>query len=102
MRNITGDIEAFIGKITEFVDDLTARALDLDNLCIAMKKTPFCVLSRQPKLHTLHHMAEDIRRFGLPVHYETEHGEQFNKFIREEILRTNRHNPSRDIAVAFA
>lgn len=102
MRNITGDIEAFLGKITDFVDELTARVLDLDNFCIKMKKTPFCVLSRQPKLHTLHHMVEDIRRFGLPVHYETEHGEQFNKFIREEILRTNRHNPSRDIAVAFA
>ncbi|CAO3655761.1 unnamed protein product [Mucor hiemalis] len=50
----------------------------------------------------LHHLVADIERFGMPVHYETEHGEQFNKFIREEILRTNRHNPSRDLAVAFA
>ncbi|KAI9030678.1 hypothetical protein CLU79DRAFT_831220 [Phycomyces nitens] len=50
----------------------------------------------------LHYMTQDIRRFGLPVHYETEHDEQFNKFIREEILRTNRHNPSKNVAVAFA
>ncbi|KAI9345978.1 hypothetical protein BD770DRAFT_291246, partial [Pilaira anomala] len=56
----------------------------------------------QPKLHTLRHMASDIHRFGMPINYETEHGEQFNKFIREEILRTNRHNPSKDVAIAFA
>lgn len=47
-------------------------------------------------------MVSDIIRFSMPVHYETEHGEQFNKSIREEILRTNRHNPSRDVSVAFA
>ncbi|KAI8356691.1 hypothetical protein BD560DRAFT_437924 [Blakeslea trispora] len=60
------------------------------------------ILSLQPKLHLLHHLKEDIIRFGLPVHYETEHGEQFNKFIREEIMRTNRHNPSKDVATSFA
>ncbi|KAI8329380.1 hypothetical protein BD560DRAFT_441626 [Blakeslea trispora] len=31
-----------------------------------------------------------------------ERGEQFNKFIREEIMRTNRHNPSKDVATSFA
>lgn len=56
----------------------------------------------QPKLHMLHHMADDIFRFSMPVNYETEHGEQFNKFIREEIFRTNRHSPSKDVATAFA
>ncbi|KAG1464578.1 hypothetical protein G6F56_005055 [Rhizopus delemar] len=45
---------------------------------------------------------QEIKRFGMPIHYETKHGEKFNKFIREEILRTNRNNPSRDLAVAFS
>ncbi|KAI8635932.1 hypothetical protein BD408DRAFT_308106, partial [Parasitella parasitica] len=55
-----------------------------------------------PKAHFLHHLKDDIRRFGLAVHFETEHGEQFNKFIREEILLTNRHFSARDVAVSFA
>ncbi|KAI8646511.1 hypothetical protein BD408DRAFT_470726 [Parasitella parasitica] len=38
----------------------------------------------------------------MPVHYETEHGEQYNKFIREAILLTNRHNPSKDVALKLA
>ena len=60
------------------------------------------ILSLQPKLHLLCHFEEDIIRFGLPVHYETKHGEQFNKFMREDIMRTNRHNLSRDVATIFA
>ncbi|KAL0078267.1 hypothetical protein F4703DRAFT_1945569 [Phycomyces blakesleeanus] len=102
MRNFTGNKDVFLGYITRLGDDLTARVLELDNYCIKAKKTPICVLSLQPKLHMLHQMVQDICRFGLPVHYETEHGEQLNKFIHEEILRTNRHNPSKDVAVPFA
>ncbi|OBZ80415.1 hypothetical protein A0J61_11537, partial [Choanephora cucurbitarum] len=60
------------------------------------------ILSLQSKLHLLYHLEEDIYRFVLPVHYETEHGEQFNKFMREDIMRTNRHNPSKDVATSFA
>ena len=54
------------------------------------------------KMHIMHHLVDDIYRFGSPIFYETEKGEQFNKFIRECLFRTNRHNPSRDAAVAFA
>lgn len=53
------------------------------------------------KMHILYHLVEDISRFGSPIFYETEKGEQFNKFIRECLFRTNRHNPSKDAAVAF-
>lgn len=54
------------------------------------------------KMHILYHLPDDIFRFGSPIFYETEKGEQFNKFIRECLFRTNRHNPSRDAAIAFA
>ncbi|KAG2192404.1 hypothetical protein INT47_012471 [Mucor saturninus] len=54
------------------------------------------------KMHIMHHLVDDIYRFGSPIFYETEKGEQFNKFIRECLFRTNRHNPSKDVAVAFA
>ncbi|KAI8635890.1 hypothetical protein BD408DRAFT_314569, partial [Parasitella parasitica] len=53
------------------------------------------------KMHILYHLTEDITRFGSAIFYETEKGEQFNKFIRETLFRTNRHNPSRDTAFAF-
>ncbi|KAG1454565.1 hypothetical protein G6F56_007290 [Rhizopus delemar] len=102
MRSITGNIGSFLELVQSCINELTSRVLDLDNFCIRKKKTVFCILSLQPKLHTLHHLVQDIKRFGMPIHYETEHGEQFNKFIREEILRTNRHNPSRDLAAAFS
>ncbi|KAI9327333.1 hypothetical protein BD770DRAFT_455737 [Pilaira anomala] len=102
MRNFTGDKDAFIKMIDHFADKLIKCTLHLDNFCIETKKTPTCLLSLQPKLHTLRHMASGIHRFGMSINYETEHGEQFNKFIREEILRTNRHNPSKDVSIAFA
>lgn len=53
------------------------------------------------KMHILFHLADDIKRFGSPIFYETEKGEQFNKFIRETLFRSNRRNPSRDAAIAF-
>jgi len=52
-------------------------------------------------MHILYHLTEDIIRFGSPIFYETEKGEQFNKFIRETLFRSNRHNPSKDAAVSF-
>ncbi|CAO3613789.1 unnamed protein product [Mucor hiemalis] len=100
IRSFSGDKNEFLMKIKGFVDDLTSSTLVLDNFCIKKKKIPTCLISLQPKLHMLHHMAADIFRFSMPVNYETEHGEQFNKFIREEILRTNRHSPSKDVATA--
>ncbi|KAG2204653.1 hypothetical protein INT47_011948 [Mucor saturninus] len=54
------------------------------------------------KMHIMQHLVADIYRFKSPIFYETEKGEQFNKFIRECLFRTNRHNPSRDAAVVFS
>ncbi|KAI9354666.1 hypothetical protein BD770DRAFT_293119, partial [Pilaira anomala] len=55
----------------------------------------------KPKLHILHHLVEDIERFGLALQYETESPEQFNKFIREHLFMTNRQYTSRDVAARF-
>ncbi|KAI9492236.1 hypothetical protein BDB00DRAFT_762502, partial [Zychaea mexicana] len=58
-------------------------------------------MGSKPKLHILHHIVEDIERFATAIHFESEKGEQFNKFLREHIFHTNRHNPSRDLLVSF-
>ncbi|KAI9360209.1 hypothetical protein BD770DRAFT_385080 [Pilaira anomala] len=49
----------------------------------------------------LHHLLEDITRFGCALQYETESSEQFNKFIREHLFMTNRLYTSRDVAIRF-
>lgn len=41
-------------------------------------------------------------RFGCPLHYETERGEMFNRFIRQMITHTNRSSiPSLQAAIRF-
>ncbi|KAI8326993.1 hypothetical protein EDC96DRAFT_549931 [Choanephora cucurbitarum] len=80
--------------------DTPVELVHIDNYLIKNGLSLETIISLQLKFYFLYHLEEDIIRFGLPVHYETEHGERFNKFIREEIMRTNRHNPSRDMAIS--
>ncbi|KAL0083948.1 hypothetical protein F4703DRAFT_1605438 [Phycomyces blakesleeanus] len=63
------------------------------------KHTP---LSTKPKTHNVAHLTEDIRRFGPALNFETEKGEQFDKYIREHLIHTNRLNTSRDVWHKFA
>ncbi|KAI8367985.1 hypothetical protein EDC96DRAFT_564490 [Choanephora cucurbitarum] len=102
MRSVEGDLKGYTSLVMSLVEELSDRIFALDNHLIKNGVFLETSLSLQPKLHLLYHLEEDIIRFGLPVHYETEHGEQFNKFSREEIMRTRRHNPSRDVATSFA
>ncbi|KAI8327752.1 hypothetical protein BC941DRAFT_315945, partial [Chlamydoabsidia padenii] len=53
------------------------------------------------KTHLLLHLGDDIRRLGCALHFETEKGEMFNKFIHQHIVHTNRHSTTRDIATRF-
>ncbi|KAL9536636.1 hypothetical protein MBANPS3_012495, partial [Mucor bainieri] len=62
---------------------------------------PKLLLYNSSKLHILHHLPQDILRFGSAMFFETEKGEQYNKFIREALFRTNRQNPSKDVAISF-
>ncbi|KAI8636064.1 hypothetical protein BD408DRAFT_377487 [Parasitella parasitica] len=96
------NVEQLINLIRDCTSNLSALLLDLDNHCIKIQLKEPPLFSIQPKVHFLFHLEDDIRRFAMPVHYETEHGEQYNKFIREAILLTNRHNPSKDVALKLA
>lgn len=58
-------------------------------------------ISSKPKLHMLYHLQEDLDRFGTAMHFDTEKGEQFNKFIREHVQHTNRQCPSLDVLKLF-
>jgi hypothetical protein len=59
-------------------------------------------LCNRLKIHLLVHLAEDVHRFAGGPHTESEKGEQFNKYIRDNLFHTNRQNTSRDVAVRFA
>ena len=48
------------------------------------------------------HLTEHIRRFGPAILFATEAFESFNAIIRAKSVHSNRHAPSRDIALAFA
>ncbi|CAO3656229.1 unnamed protein product [Mucor hiemalis] len=43
---------------------------------------PYC---GKPKTHLLRHLKDDLIRFGCALHFETEKGEQFNKFLRTSV-----------------
>ncbi|KAI8327355.1 hypothetical protein BD560DRAFT_466754 [Blakeslea trispora] len=102
MRSVEGALQDYVSLATSMVNELTRPILVPDNHFLRNNIILPSGLSLQPKLDLLYHLQNDILRFGLPIHYEIENGEQFNKFIREEILCTNRHNPSKDVATSFA
>ncbi|KAI8329406.1 hypothetical protein BC941DRAFT_443067 [Chlamydoabsidia padenii] len=97
VRNVPGNIEDYIARVDLAVKELIIELDDFD-IVFSDDHTPFSLKS---KVHMLHHLPANIARFGPPLHYETEKGEQFNKFIREHIVNTNRHIVSRDIARLF-
>ncbi|KAI9491227.1 hypothetical protein BDB00DRAFT_874621 [Zychaea mexicana] len=84
--------------VQQKVQGLTDRINEVERVFpsrpVNSKKKP--VISETPKLHYLHHIADDLDRFATAIHFEFEKGEQFNKFVREHIFHSNRHNPSRD------
>lgn len=101
----------FIGKITagfwqytqlldEKIKELTTALNAVDDTLLANQKSNNRISSR-PKVHMLHYLREDLERFATALHYKSEKGEQFNKFIREHIFHSNRQTPSRDLLVEF-
>ncbi|CAO3646035.1 unnamed protein product [Mucor hiemalis] len=96
VREIACNLDTYINLIKTTVEELTEALHEFDTVTGNLK--PFC---SRPKVHYLHHLHEDIRRFGCALQFETEKGEMFNKFIREQLFHTNRHNPSRDVANRF-
>ncbi|OAD78096.1 hypothetical protein PHYBLDRAFT_141962 [Phycomyces blakesleeanus NRRL 1555(-)] len=53
------------------------------------------------KTHLLLHLKEDIKRFGCALYFETEKGEQFNKFIQTHLVYSNYRADNRDLAFKF-
>ncbi|KAI9471037.1 MAG: hypothetical protein EXX96DRAFT_375753 [Benjaminiella poitrasii] len=96
VRKIDSNVDDYIESVKTSVEELTKVLYEFDTLTNNSK--PF---STRPKVHYLHHLHEDICRFGCALQFETEKGEMFNKFIREQLFHTNRHTPSRDVAIRF-
>ncbi|KAL0086822.1 hypothetical protein F4703DRAFT_1942034 [Phycomyces blakesleeanus] len=100
MRGVDRCLDYYIAQIKHAVTDVTDLLFQLD-VQILQKGFSKQDFTFKPKVHLLHHITDDIVRFGSVLQYETENGEQFNKFIREHLFKTNRHSTSRDVATRF-
>ncbi|KAG2192019.1 hypothetical protein INT47_008245 [Mucor saturninus] len=101
VRQVPSNSDTYIDYVKYSCSELVSSLLALDNHVIDLHITNPSNISLKPKVHLLTHLHEDIIRFGCALHYETEKGEQFNKFIREHLFQTNRQSTSRDVAVRF-
>ncbi|OAD75381.1 hypothetical protein PHYBLDRAFT_64303 [Phycomyces blakesleeanus NRRL 1555(-)] len=100
MRGVDRCFDYYIAQIKHAVTDVTDLLFQLD-IQILQKGFSKQDFTFKPKVHLLHHITDDIVRFGSMLQYETENGEQFNKFIRKHLFKTNCHSTSRDIATRF-
>ncbi|KAI9343815.1 hypothetical protein BD770DRAFT_430772 [Pilaira anomala] len=99
MRNVYNQFELYKNIFQYILKKITYALYSLDDHLKNEANPP--MFSLKPKVHMLHHILEDIERFGCPLQYETESAEQFNKFIREHLFMTNRQFTSRDVAIRF-
>lgn len=100
MRNVDSQFDLYKRALNTALYNFTVALYNLDNYLLETVKNP-PKFSLKPKVHMLHHMLDDIKRFGCPLQYETESSEHFNKFIREHLFMTNRQYTSRDVAIRF-
>ncbi|KAF7357585.1 hypothetical protein MSAN_01354900 [Mycena sanguinolenta] len=85
------DIDSHIALITKEIDNFLLHAARWTNRWF-----------NKPKFHIILHLPAHIRRFGPAILFATEAFESFNAIIRAKSVHSNRHAPSRDIALAFA
>ncbi|KAL5509735.1 hypothetical protein EMCRGX_G005154 [Ephydatia muelleri] len=57
---------------------------------------------KKKKVHLVLYLPAALREFGPTSAYNTERCEAFNSLVRCQNVHSNRHNPSRDIAVGFS
>ncbi|KAI7891101.1 uncharacterized protein EV154DRAFT_91175 [Mucor mucedo] len=96
VRRVHMGFSKYVNDVHEVIHELTKRIHAFD-LAIS-NPTPY---SCKPKMHLLHHLRDDLINFGCALHYETEKGEQFNKFLREHLFHTNRKDTSKSLALKF-
>ncbi|KAI9028882.1 hypothetical protein CLU79DRAFT_736546 [Phycomyces nitens] len=94
VREITTDFDQYLNNIDNAARRLVKSLHEYD----VYAKTKF---SLTLKTHLLLHLKEDIKRFGCALHFETEKGEQFNKFIRTHLVYSNRRADNRDLTHKF-
>ncbi|KAI7868542.1 hypothetical protein BDF14DRAFT_1791399 [Spinellus fusiger] len=81
MQDIEICLDIYVDKVRSATKKLVASIIMYDDLPAPSASAKKTIISNTLKLHLLHHLYEDILRFGSPVRYETERGEQYNKFI---------------------
>ncbi|KAL0092580.1 C2H2-type zinc finger transcription factor [Phycomyces blakesleeanus] len=99
VRAIESDLETYIHEVDTAVKGLIKQLLVYDKNCELNGHNPY---TSKLKAQLLTHLPDNIRRFGTPLHFEMEKGEQFNKHIREHLFHTNKLNTSKDIGLKFA
>ncbi|KAI9345979.1 hypothetical protein BD770DRAFT_475570 [Pilaira anomala] len=89
--------EAVSRELEDLVDEVNVEAGSAATTTPhARNGGPLC---NRLKTHLIIHLVEDCIRFASPVLLATEKNEQFNKNLRAIIMKTNKQNPSRDLAV---
>ncbi|KAI9316710.1 hypothetical protein BX666DRAFT_1877986 [Dichotomocladium elegans] len=99
--HIQNDFEQYNILMHQKVCDLTAAIRRVEENCNTFHIAGSRVISNTSKLHMLRYLKDDLARFASAIHFESEKGEQFDKFIRKQIFHTNRHNPSGDVLSLF-
>ncbi|PLW52727.1 hypothetical protein PCANC_16005 [Puccinia coronata f. sp. avenae] len=87
-----------ISNMDSYINELTLHINQF--ICLIIKSNAQWV--NKAKLHMLLHLPQSIRRFGPALLFSTEKFESYNGVLRKSSIHSNRHSPSRDIAVTFA
>lgn len=74
----------------------------VDDFLLATASCSPSIITLKPKFHFLVHLTSYIRRFGPALLFSTERFESFNGVFRAASMFSNRHSPSRDIAMKLA
>jgi hypothetical protein len=73
----------------------------IDNVLDAFDAMDPSKITTKPKIHTLTHLPDNVRRFGPAVRNSTEVFEAFNAIFRFCVVLSNRQADSRDTARKF-
>ncbi|KAI8374935.1 hypothetical protein EDC96DRAFT_541405 [Choanephora cucurbitarum] len=81
LREVNSSLEECAVVTEKAVEELTEALFSFD--VVTDNKTPF---STRYRAHYLHHLHEDIPRFGCALQHEIKKGEMHNKSIREQLF----------------